>query len=99
MLKTQKPAYDKCRLIAQRLSRDIAILKCIEAIRLYASSHGGKLPASLADITEVQIPNDPLTGKAFVYKAGGSKATLESIPGAEAPGYGMRFNLDLKKHK
>lgn len=99
MLNDLKPAHDKCRLIGQRLSREIAILKCIEAIRLYASSHDSKLPASLADITEIPIPDDPLTGKAFVYKVSGSKATLESVPPAEKGDYGMRFNLTLKKHK
>jgi tetratricopeptide (TPR) repeat protein len=99
MLNHLKPAHNKCKLIAQRLGRDIAILKCVEAIRLYAASHGGKLPASLADITEVPIPDDPLTGKAFDYKVSGSKATLESTPTAETKEYALRYNLDLKKHK
>lgn len=99
MLNHLKPAHNKCKLIAQRLGRDIAILKCVEAIRLYAASHGGKLPGVLADITEVPIPDDPLTGKAFDYKVSGSKATLESTPAAEVKEYALRYNLDLKKRK
>lgn len=96
MLNQLKPAHDKVRLVAQRLSRDIALLKCVEAIRLYASSHSGKFPSSLADITEVPIPDDPLTGKPFAYKVIGSKATLESMPSEEIK---IQFNLTLNKHK
>jgi hypothetical protein len=70
------------------------MLKCVEAIRLYSSSHNGKLPPALADITEVPIPNDPLTTKPFGYKVNGDKATLESIPSGEVK---MRFNLNLNK--
>ena len=31
---------------------------------------------ALADVKELPIPNDPLTGKAFLYAADGDKATL-----------------------
>lgn len=58
------------------LERKIAALRCIEAIRLYAAAHGGKLPATLGEIKEVPIPVDPITGKAFEYEAHGDKAKL-----------------------
>ena len=59
-----------------RVERKIAALRCLEAIRLYAAGHDGKLPASLDDIKEVPIPEDPFTGKPFEYTADGDRATL-----------------------
>ena len=58
-----------------RLDQRIALLRHVEAIRLYAAAHGGELPAGLADI-EVPLPNDPFTGKAFHYRMEGKKAIL-----------------------
>jgi hypothetical protein len=48
--------------------RDLAGLRCVEAIRLYAAEHG-KLPQSLEAITEVPVPVNPLTGKPFRYRS------------------------------
>jgi hypothetical protein len=64
---------------ANRIDRKIAALRCVEAIRLYAAKHG-RLPASLADITEVPIPNDPTTGAAFQYSSDGTAAVLTAPP-------------------
>lgn len=60
---------------ANRVDRRIAALRCVEAIRLYSDKHG-RLPASLTDITEVPIPNDPTTGAAFQYTSDGTAAVL-----------------------
>ena len=38
----------------------------------------GKLPASLDDVTEVPIPVNPFTGKAFGYRLEGDTAVLEA---------------------
>jgi hypothetical protein len=73
-----KAAHDRLRFLVKRLDRDLALLQCIEAIRSYAASHGGQLPQALADIKEVPIPNDPLTGTAFRYAQTGTTAVLES---------------------
>lgn len=43
--------------------RRVAALRTIEALRLHAVSHDGKLPESLGHVTEVPIPDDPATGK------------------------------------
>jgi hypothetical protein len=59
------------------LDRQIAALRCVEAVRLYAAGHGGKLPAALADIKEVPVPHDPVTGKPFAYRLEGRSAALE----------------------
>jgi hypothetical protein len=61
-----------------RNERRIAALRIFEALRIYAAAHGGKLPQQLADITEVPIPIDPVTEKAFDYNVEGDRATLKS---------------------
>jgi hypothetical protein len=88
----------KIRLIMNRLDRHVAILTCVEAIRLYAGTHEGKLPEKLSDITEVAIPDDPVTKRPFIYRLTGSKATLE----ANAPEGGtdkdaFKYELSLGK--
>lgn len=70
------PPHGKIFSAPVSLDRHIACLRCIEAIRMYAASHQGKLPNALADITEVPIPIDPVTGKDFEYKRDGEKAIL-----------------------
>ncbi|MHC4176346.1 MAG: hypothetical protein ACYSWU_02500 [Planctomycetota bacterium] len=70
--------------------RNIAVLRVIEAIRLYGAAHDGKLPNQLSDITDVPVPIDPTTGKPFVYQRNGSKAVLES-PGDRRDG--LRYEI------
>src|SRR5262249_35611813 len=48
--------------------RQIALLLAIEAIRLYAAAHDGQLPETLDQVTEVPLPEDPATGKPFLYR-------------------------------
>ncbi len=71
-------AYDRIRLIAKRLETDLAAVQCVEAIRSYAASHGGQLPQTLAEITEVSVPKDPMGDAAFRYTRTGATAVLES---------------------
>jgi hypothetical protein len=60
-----------------RMERDFVSLRIIEALRLYAFNHEGKLPESLDDIKEVPIPqSNPLTGKPFQYHLEGDTAVL-----------------------
>jgi hypothetical protein len=68
-----------------RIDRRVAVLRTIEALRLYASAHGGKLPESLPEITEVSIPDDPATGEPFVYRASEAVAILHGIRGELPP--------------
>ncbi len=70
-----------------RLRRHIAALQCIEAIRMYAAAHEGRLPAKLSDIRAVPLPLNPVTGEPFGYRVDGDKASLD----APAPaGYQLR---------
>jgi hypothetical protein len=62
------PALYRIAFLQARLDRDIAMLQTIEAIRLFAAENSGQLPGSLADITFVPIPTDPVTGEGFLYR-------------------------------
>ncbi len=70
-----------------RCERRLAVLRCIEAIRLYAAAHGGRLPTKLADIQEVPVPLDPFTGQFLEYRVMGERATLSS---SGRPVFGVR---------
>ena len=78
--------------------RKIASLAIIEAIRIYAASHDGRLPKKLADITEVPIPNDPTRDEPFSYHREGDAAILESPlpPAAELPLMELRYRIEMK---
>jgi hypothetical protein len=94
------PAVTKVYTATSRTDRRIAILRCIEALRLYAASHDGKLPAALSDIQEVPIPLDPVTGKAFEYQVAGNVATLYApAPAGETAGphNAMRYELTMQR--
>ena len=69
-----------------QIDRRVAALRCVEAVRLYAAAHDGKLPASLGAITDVPIPADPVTGQPFAYRQVGDRAFLSSTPFPGQPG-------------
>jgi hypothetical protein len=64
-----------------RTDRQLAALRCIEALRLYAAAHNGELPATLDEIKEVPIPLNPMTGKPFPYHLEGKTAVLDADGG------------------
>ncbi len=74
------PASQKVLLSRDRLERQFAALRLIEAIRLYGGTHEGKLPPTLAAIKEVPLPVCPLTGKSFEYRLAGGRAFLSAPP-------------------
>ncbi len=69
-------SYDKVKLAQTRLDQRFALLRCVEALRLYAAEHDGKLPSKLEDI-DLPLPVDPATGKPFAYKVEDETAHLE----------------------
>jgi hypothetical protein len=89
---------EKVHLQMNRLDRYMAALQCIEAIRLYTALHNGKFPNQLSDITQVPVPDDPVTHKAFVYTRSDEKAVLEmpALKGATDRDI-MRYELSLKE--
>ena len=75
------PALSRVSLTRARHQRQIALLRTIEALRMYAADHEGRLPSALAEIQSVPIPQDPVTGKAFLYKLhDDGSARLEAPP-------------------
>ena len=62
-----------------RLDQRIALLRHVEAVRMYAAEHGGALPAKLSDIA-VPLPVDPFTGKPFGYEVAGRTVHLRGSP-------------------
>jgi hypothetical protein len=100
MFQLLTPALNAARLAALRVDRQFDALECVEAIRLYADAHGGKLPASLDVITDAPVPEDPATGRPFVYKVEGDTATLSAPVPPGAPdhwSYKVSYVLKLVK--
>jgi hypothetical protein len=60
------PHVHKLRRSQATLERQVAGLRHVEALRLYAAAHDGRLPAKLSDIP-VPLPVNPFTGQPFLY--------------------------------
>ena len=90
---------EKVHLLMNRLDRHVAALKCIEAIRLYSAAQNGKFPNKLSDITQVPVPNDPVTHKAIIYTRTSGKAVLEmpALKGATERET-TQYELSLKEY-
>jgi hypothetical protein len=82
-----------------RLDQRIALLRVVEAIRLYAAGHNDTLPPKLSDIP-VPIPEDPFTGKSFRYDVNGGTAHLRgSPPSGEEKNvhYNIHYEINVQK--
>src|SRR5262249_23663796 len=93
------PALKKVRHAQGRLEQRFALLRCVEALRMYAAEHEGKLPEKLSDVP-VPVPPDPFTGKPFRYQLDGGTAHLRGTPprGSEnAPGFNMHYEITIRK--
>ncbi len=93
------PAQYAVRRSQARLDRRIALLRQVEALRLYAAEHQGTLPAKLTEVS-VPVPDDPFTGKPFSYELSGPTAHLRaSPPKAEEKTavYRMHYELTVQK--
>ena len=73
-----------------RLEQRLALLRHVEALRLYAATHDGKLPVKLSDCP-VPLPVDPFTGQPFRYRADGTTAHLRGGPGA------VHYQMTIRK--
>jgi hypothetical protein len=94
-----EPSTLKVRWAQGRLEQRFALLRHVEALRLYAAEHDGKLPAKLADCT-VPLPDDPFTGKPFRYEVTGNTAHLRGSPpsGAEKnPAFNLHYEVSIQK--
>jgi hypothetical protein len=87
--------YVKVYTVVGRTDRRIAALECIEALRLYAAQNG-KWPAALADVADVPVPTDPMTGKPFEYSVQEDKAVL-TAPGKTGGPDAVSYEIFLRK--
>jgi len=78
------PALSRVAFVQARLDRQVALLRAIEAIRMYAADHGSQLPQTLEAITAVPVPLDPITGQAFLYQVRDGKTARLEAPKTEA---------------
>ncbi|MFA9480011.1 hypothetical protein ACERK3_17160 [Phycisphaerales bacterium AB-hyl4] len=62
------PHFDAARATEERSRRRLALLRCVEAIRMHAAANNGQLPESLDDITIVPAPADPSNNMPFRYE-------------------------------
>ncbi len=93
------PACGKLKQAQARLEQRLGLLRCVEALRLYAAEHDGKLPVQLKDI-KLPLPVDAVTGKPFVYKLDGGTAILRGTPppGQEkVAAYNVRYEVTISK--
>lgn len=72
------PALHAVKISEARTSRQIALLRTIEALRLHAATHDGRLPATLDEL-DVPVPIDPFTGKPIECRIKGDVAVLEDL--------------------
>jgi hypothetical protein len=81
-----------------RVDQRIALLRCIEAIRMHAAEHAGQAPESLGAVKIVPIPLDPMTGLPFIYALKGKEITLQTpaSKGEEKAKAYLTYQLQLK---
>lgn len=90
------PAVSAAKFAEARCQRDIAALAVLEALRLYAAGHGGRLPDRLSDISEVVVPDNPTLGEPFRYQRRGDTAVLEVLsPPEQAQAGSIRYEIRL----
>jgi hypothetical protein len=77
-----------------RLEQRVGLLRCVEALRLYAAGHDGKLPAKLSDCG-VPLPPDPFTNKPFRYETDGDSAHLRG--GAKETTSEIDYRVTVRK--
>jgi hypothetical protein len=97
LLAELRPHVIKVRRQQARVEQRIALLRHVEALRLFAAAHGDKLPEKLADLP-VPLPVDPFTGKAFGYRVeAGSVQLLGTPPRGEEKNsaYNVRYEVTL----
>lgn len=91
-------AFDRVRSISKRLDNNLNGLQCVEAIRHYAATHDGQLPENLSDISQIEVPKDLVSGKAFEYRLTSAGAVLKSVmPEGGRPKDMVHYIIVLKK--
>ncbi|MCA9176707.1 MAG: hypothetical protein KDB14_19600 [Planctomycetales bacterium] len=92
---TLLPAVNAVRTARARCDQTIALLRAVEAVRMYAANHDGQLPRTLDEL-DVPAPIEPFTGKPIRYEWLKDRAILE---GHVVPGLQYRLVLRIKQNK
>ncbi len=82
-----------------KLDQRIALLRHVEALRMYAAEHDGAFPAKLSDVS-VPLPEDPFTGKPFRYELTGGTAHIRGTPPGENqkdPLFNIHYEVTIQK--
>jgi hypothetical protein len=79
LARTLLPSIRAVHRAVARSDREIAVLRIIEALRMHAAAHEGRLPEALSDLP-VPAPIDPVSGRPFSYRLDGETAVLEGPP-------------------
>ncbi len=69
------PRVGELRAAQARFEQRVALLRHVEALRMYAAKHNGKLPSKLDDV-DVPLPTDPFTNKPFGYEVTGAAVRI-----------------------
>jgi hypothetical protein len=93
------PSVVSVQIAEARLDHRVALLRTVEAVRLHAASHDGKLPESLGAVREAPVPIDPITGSSFSMTLDGDVATLHApnFPDLALPDYRITIRKDGSK--
>jgi hypothetical protein len=73
------PDIVKLRRARAALEQQLALLRYVEGLRMYAAGHDGKLPAKPSELP-VPLPDDPVTGRPFDYGVEGTAAHIRGGP-------------------
>ncbi len=80
------------------LQQHLAALQTIEAIRIYAATHQGRLPATLAEMTDPPAPITPITGRLLQYEVDGNTFTVNApAPEGFDVSKGVRYIVTMKQ--
>ena len=93
------PFFNKVRNAQGRLEQRIALLRHVEAIRMFAAENTGQLPDKLSDIT-APLPVDPFTNKPFRYSVESGTAHLRGTPPAGSEnnaGFNVHYEITIRK--
>jgi hypothetical protein len=93
------PSIQATRSAQVRLERQVAALRVIEALRLYAADHNGELPSSLEKITSISVPLNPTTDRPFEYRLDGKTAKLTLPESDGLNGGNGRYEIQIAAGK
>jgi len=90
------PAVTATRRAQIRTEWQMNAIRVVEALRMHAAETG-RLPASLDDVKDVPVPDNPITEKPYEYRLDGDTAVLDLPFSDGMPGVAWRFEIQLAK--